>query len=770
MSNEIQLSSLGGGLPMQPGAAAPGGGLGGYYGSAQAGGSAGDESPFRKAHKLLRGRYLLAFVLGLLGAAGGAAAGYLSQKPAFKAEGLIEIRPVIVDPNNEKVMVMFTSYIQSQMGLLLSDNLVRQAMRDARWQKVRPGPVTDASIVKFLENLSVTLPRNSNTMILVAYSEKTPDAEAVAPAAVQSLIDAYKVEYDKTDALNINSRIAALEKQDKDINARIAAKRQLIQRWTSVTDGTDTTQLQYLVGDLVKKQQELSQARESIAAAEQALKVVGARKATAEDWARVDTTMAGLVKLRDDLQLIVGSLIAQFGGTNHPSVLTRQKELEPLNAKIAKYADELEAKYLIRWSLDGMTGAMVPKDIGYLREAEKRMAKELETKSAEVQQLREVALQIQEARDDIKVAGDESKLIAKELGDWRFRKDNTMLARVLAAGSIAKLDKDRRPVFAALGFMAGAGLPIGLLMLFGAFDTRYRYSDETAAVAGLGGAGPGGLTLLGILPNLPDRLSDPEQAAIAAHCVHQIRTMLQINTGLEDRRVFAVTSASPGDGKTSLTLALGLSYAACGTRTLLIDCDLIGNGLSHRMNVNAPEGVLEAIANRSMLPYVRQTDVNDVSILPVGSASGLHASTLSPQALRRLIEEAEQHFEVVLIDTGPVLGSIEASLVCAAADAVILAVSRGQQRPMVERSLGHLSAIGAKLAGVVFNRAQAQDFERSISGASIRSVGVPGLPKGARPGGPRLGPVARAVQNQGAGANGNGNGHDDGPEHGPAAE
>jgi Mrp family chromosome partitioning ATPase len=157
------------------------------------------------------------------------------------------------------------------------------------------------------------------------------------------------------------------------------------------------------------------------------------------------------------------------------------------------------------------------------------------------------------------------------------------------------------------------------------------------------------------------------------------------------------------------------------------------------------------------MQYVRQTDVNDVSILPVGSSGQMHASTLSPQALRRLIQEAEQHFEVVLIDTGPILGSIEASLVTAAADAVILTVSRGQQRPMVERSLGHLAAIGARLAGVVFNRAQAQDFERSISGVSMRSVGMPGMPRNARPPGPRLGPVARAVQNDAAGAT-------DGPE------
>jgi capsular exopolysaccharide synthesis family protein len=194
--------------------------------------------------------------------------------------------------------------------------------------------------------------------------------------------------------------------------------------------------------------------------------------------------------------------------------------------------------------------------------------------------------------------------------------------------------------------------------------------------------------------------------------------MLQISGAPDERRVFAITSAAPGDGKTSLTLALGLSYAACGARTLLIDCDLVGAGLTSRMNVNSPAGVLEAIANRSIPEYVRSTDVADVTILPVGSAQTLHASTLSPAALRRLIDEARKQYDTILIDTGPILGSIEASLVCAAADAVVLTVARGQQRPLVEKAIARLMGIGAKLAGVVFNRAQSGDFDRSISGAS----------------------------------------------------
>src|SRR5205085_10861573 len=237
-----------------------------------------------------------------------------------------------------------------------------------------------------------------------------------------------------------------------------------------------------------------------------------------------------------------------------------------------------------------------------------------------VEAIRQAAAKITALKAEI----DQLNVRAAEAGsarrEWEFKRDNQALVTVLSDGAVARVDKDRRPIFAAIGFMGGAGLPIGLLLLFGLFDTRYRYSDETAA----SGQTMGGLTLLGILPNLPDRLSDPEQAAIAAHCVHQIRTMLQINTGLEDRRVFAVTSASPGDGKTSLTLALGLSFAASGSRTLLIDCDLVGAGLTARLDMSGPDGVLEAMSHRDLLNYVRPTDISDLSMLPVGQAQAHH--------------------------------------------------------------------------------------------------------------------------------------------------
>jgi capsular exopolysaccharide synthesis family protein len=274
---------------------------------------------------------------------------------------------------------------------------------------------------------------------------------------------------------------------------------------------------------------------------------------------------------------------------------------------------------------------------------------------------------------------------------------------------------DNRRKFAILGFLGGGILPFVGLMLVGLTDKRYRYSDDT-------GTDLSGVPLLGILPNLPDLLTDPQQAAIAAHCVHQIRTLLQVGVRTQDRHVYAITSASPGDGKTSLTLALGLSFAASGARTLLIDCDLVGGSLTRRLGASAPEGMLEALNSRSSLDYVRDTDIANLSILPVGTGAMLPAGSFSPAGLRRLIAEARKSFDIVLIDTGPILGSIEAPPVAATADATILCVSRGQHRPAVERSMHHLITIGAKIAGVVFNRAETRDFERSVSRFSQRSL------------------------------------------------
>jgi Mrp family chromosome partitioning ATPase len=155
--------------------------------------------------------------------------------------------------------------------------------------------------------------------------------------------------------------------------------------------------------------------------------------------------------------------------------------------------------------------------------------------------------------------------------------------------------------------------------------------------------------------------------------------------------------------------------------------------------------VLDAMLRGRLNGHIVQTGFPRLSILPAGEQEAQEVSRLSPSLVRRLLDAAKSEYDVVVVDTGPILGSLEASLVSAEADGVVLALGRGQQRFQVERAVSHLSSVGAKLIGVVFNRARPNDFKRAVSSASVRSVPVSSNGQDDVRRMPALGPMARTV-------------------------
>ena len=701
------------------------------------------QNPLGAVHAQLRGRYLLTAVIAGVLAVIGAVAGFAVPHPGYASTGTIKISPMRPTTEGTVVMPAYIQYMQTVVAELQTEELERKAMelgsaKDPKsWKYYRPGP-PDTYLGEWKKCLLVKLVPNSEC-INITFTDDHKDAQAVAPVAVRNLIKAYTEQYGDDTKIELSRKIKYWTDQKNQLDERIAAaEAQVTDRLQNIGDDPQTVYEKRLEQQIALEQKvraDEEQLRIHEDDLQKALKVATKVPYTVEDFARVDPVMQERYHQRTLLETEVQELELRLG-KNNPATIASRERLLVWNQMIASYVDTLQKKFFIVWTA-GTGGTLVARDLS-TEEASVKRERDLYNQQQQIlQNLGLRSREVASLRKEIALRTEDRNLATKMCNELTTEREMAETYQVVDAGGMAMLANDKRIAFSALGFLLGGGLPVGLLLMASLVNPKFRFSDEAT-----GKPGPSGLTLLGILPDLPDRLSDPEQASIAAHCVHQIRTMLQINTGTDDRRVFAITSAAPGDGKTSLTLALGLSYAACGTRTLLIDCDLIGAGLTARLNVSATEGVLEAIAHRSLLDYVRSTDIADVSILPVGKGQNLHASTLSPAALRRLLEEAKKHFDTILVDTGPVLGSIEASLVAAAADAVVLTVSRGQQRPLVEKTVSHLQHIKANLAGVVFNRAQTADFDRSISGLSLRSqVNTTNIYNGSR-----MGPVARAVQ------------------------
>jgi succinoglycan biosynthesis transport protein ExoP len=305
-------------------------------------------------------------------------------------------------------------------------------------------------------------------------------------------------------------------------------------------------------------------------------------------------------------------------------------------------------------------------------------------------------------------------------------------------------DKDLRPALAAAGGLTGALLPALFFFLRYQLTRRvYHYSDETEVDV------QSGIPLLGILPVLAEAKGDREQAISAAHSVHQIRVSLSAQTAPGNPTVYLVTSAAAGEGKTSVTMSLALSFVASRARTLVIDGDLIGRRFTQNLDGGELEGLHEALSAGSMSRLVRHTD-SGVAVLTTGKGSTRDACGIGREKMRVLIAQARGHFDVVLIDTGPILGSVEAAVLAQEVDSVIFTIARGQRRTLVEHSLRRLRMLGVRTAGIIFNRANASDFNRSPYGSSYYS---PSTELADKPGNDlsrlrsleRFGPMVKAV-------------------------
>jgi capsular exopolysaccharide synthesis family protein len=679
-------------------------------------------SPVVKAHRLLRGRYPVAIFLAACGAVVGGVGGWVALPPKYESTGLVQINPTVVTPGpTDPIMPMLTMYIAGQSGIIQSNNVASLAIKDPTfidaWQKNYSTPIPSAA--DFIAAETVERSKGGSNLITVAFDDKKKE---VAEAGCRSLLAAYMQLHGAGDDFSDSKKLQYLRGDLATQEATLTAQQTMLDKLQGKYGTTDLQMRdQQMQAQLTQQEAALQQAKITLDAAVAAAnghKVDAAtidKESMYQTISAHDAIMGAYLRQRENDLLVIEEYKTRGIGDKAPMMLTAQGNYDAAQQRIEDYAHEYLSRHpeMFGYSLPDEHG--VPQNMDVLKqnvESIQKMVDDTRQKAMEIGTQRQ---QIEDTRSQMA----ETKLKRdNELNTIQQIEAKIQLNQSVALadpGSEATLTNDKRKLVAGMGFGLGGLIPLGLMMLYGLTENRFRYSDEASS------ADLSGVTLLGILPNLPDRLSDPQQAGIAAHCVHQIRTMLQISSASDEPQVIAVTSASSGDGKTSLTLALGLSYAAAGARTLLIDCDLVAAGLTHRLNVNSADGVLESVANRALLEYVRTTDIADVAILPVGTTHAHHASTLSPVALRRLLSESKKHFDIIIVDTGPILGSIEASLVCAAADRTVLAVARNQQRPLVEKSISHLMSIGSNLAGVVFNRAHSKDFERSMSGLALRS-------------------------------------------------
>lgn len=780
-------------------------------------------NPLERVHSLLRGRYKLAIFLGIVLAAIGAAIGFKLGKPDYQSIAQLQIKPVVptvmyqsADPEKQ-MMPMFDSYVDTQAQLLQSPRVVDVAINSDLWKKTGHGTDPDVVAQYLDKNLIVSHQRGSE-LIQVKMIDKTPQA---AQAGLQSIIDSYRKIYVDSDSDNGQKRMDILQALRDRLNADYLTKRQEL---AAAAQGTGTTDLgkQYdFQTELVEKyesalkQMELQAALASVNPSKATTQSSGM---TADQMALQDPAMARMLEQQQVLQQQLAILSSQGFMADHPRVKQVKAQLrivqQAIAQRVSQYNAQLASGQAIMPNSSSTSGGLT---VSFLTPAQ------LAAQRDKVQQLYDAAkkelLTMGRQRLTIDSMKEDEAEAKKKLDDVQTKIDqinveNQITGRIeIDRPSDPIIAKDMRLKFAGGGGFLGLVLGFGIVGLIGAMDRRFHSPADAKMHMN-------NSPILGVLPNLPDDLSDPEQAAVTAHYVHQIRTLLQIWDSGHGKQVFSITSPVSGTGKTSLALALGVSFAAA-SKTLLIDCDLVGGGLTHRANAivkqkigrilqkegllterqleeslrlahgsrrrlgeilvelgylkerditqalvtqqKASVGLLEAINGEDLEECIAETGIANLYVLALGNATAQHISRLTPQAVRKLLDRCKEKFDTILIDSGPIPGSLEASSVVAEVDGVILCVSRGEQRPLAERCVQHLNSLGARVAGIVFNRARSEDM--ILDGTTIRGSQPMSSDAGAMRNSAKFGPMARAVASaamQPAEENGNGNGNGNG--------
>ena len=265
------------------------------------------------------------------------------------------------------------------------------------------------------------------------------------------------------------------------------------------------------------------------------------------------------------------------------------------------------------------------------------------------------------------------------------------------------------PVDRSVWINVGVGLALGLLLGVGTALIRDRTSDRIRGRADFERIS--GTTVLATVPRQRRRRGDGEAPDIlrvpespAAESYRYLRSRLLPH--LRDPGTILVTSAGRGEGRTTTAANLAVAMAQIGLRVTLIDADLRDPRLHTVFGVDNGGGLTSVLAGEDILGQtVRQTSVERLRLLSAGPAAGNAGDLLVESRLRPVLDALRATSDLVILDSGPVLGVSDPITLAAVCDHVLLVGDyRRTTRRYLARALGELAdVVHGNVSGVLLN-------------------------------------------------------------------
>jgi len=670
------------------------------------------------------------------------AIGTLKQKPTYGGTVLVEINNEQPNVLNFKEVLQISSadvdsYRETQFRVLQSRTLADRVVQDLQLYR-RPEFYRQQRLFGLFERDPETIPAASDTgppdLSSEAYRSSVKhlmDVVEVAPVRRSNLVEVYFYSHDPQLAARVANQLAAdyIEqnlqvKWDETIKASEWLSNQLVGLKAKLEKSEDALQayaqahsilfvedrknlvnarLEQLQTEYTKAQADRFQ-KESLYSLVQAGKVQDLPGVLANNL--IQELSVRLAELERDYAQQTAIVKPDY-----PKAVQLRKQIDALQASL-----ETQKKALVQNIVDDYRSAVA---------REKYLAEAVEAQKKEVNDIAEKSIQYNILKREVDTN--------KQLYDGLLQRlKEAQVSAGLKASNIRIVDAaevPRRPVRPrvvlnlAIGFILGLGLGIGLAFFQDYLDKSLKTPDEVEtllrlpslgvipAFAALGAGKAPGTGLMSRRGATAQMAPAVQTSPASIEAFRSLRTSILLSANPVPKLIL-ITSAFPGEGKTSTTINLGATLASLGSKVVIVDCDMRRPACHRSTGVENKPGFVQCLTGHvdlaeALLPV---PGVENLSVIPCGPIPPNPAEILSSPMAGELFQRLRSQFEYVLVDSPPLLSVADSRILSTLTDAVVLVVRAYETSyDVVRRARALLYGAGARILGVALNNV---DFRR----------------------------------------------------------
>ncbi len=346
--------------------------------------------------------------------------------------------------------------------------------------------------------------------------------------------------------------------------------------------------------------------------------------------------------------------------------------------------------------------ALVAAQLGQIRDREQDVERRLASSSVDLQAIPTRTIEEMRLRRAVDVS-------ANLYGTLKQRHAEAELAAAGTAPDVNVMDTAVAPLkptkntatrLIAMAIFGGLAAAIGLAIVLDGMDKRIRYPEQATKDLGL--------SIAGTVPLLPKggvASQTPEQLTQLVESFRTLRMNVMHSSG--GNVSLAVSSPSPGDGKSFIASNLAMSFADAGFRTLLVDGDTRRGSLHEMFDLPRTPGLTDFLAgDAEQSAIIKPTGHDKLQLISSGHPRRQSPELLITSKLSSMVEDLRRRFDVVIFDTPPLAAGIDGYAIAAAAGSLLVVLRIGQtERRMAAAKLLLADKLPISVMGTVLNGA-----------------------------------------------------------------